>query len=120
MKKVNNYDNTIRFMQRNIFKNTDVKKTYDKHNLEVSIIIVLFVLFYFEIYRILMLPKLSEVDVDQDQILTSTRSLTRRELVFLNLSHQEMSWRKILLDTFLQIEKGRAVNLITKMLRRIV
>ena len=36
MKKLNNYDNTTKFMHRNVFKNNDIRHHYDKHELDVS------------------------------------------------------------------------------------
>ena len=38
MKKLNNYDNTTKYMHRNVFRDNNYSSNYEKHDLDVSIL----------------------------------------------------------------------------------
>ena len=113
LKKQNNYDNTVKYLPRNIFKDTNIKKTYDKHDLEVSnLILIQFInwYIYFNNFRIPIDLKSLEVLVELVTGHFYTQLKGKRKI---NLKVWNMGLKKVhQLENF-QIEVRMEVNLIT-------
>ena len=113
LKKQNNYDNTVKYLPRNIFKDTNIKKTYDKHDLEVSnLILIQFInwFIYFNNFRIPIDLKSLEVLVELVTGHFYTQLKGKRKI---NLKVWNMALKKVHQSENFQIEVRMEVNLST-------